>query len=236
MALVSDPTPLEYAPPGKRKFPLKQVLLISGAVLVLSLGTCAVLLNDAGKQINRSHTASNLRQIGQGIFMYASESGGALPPDLQTVLRTQQISPVVFVCGNSDETPAQGATPEEILRDFAKPGRCSFIYVGAGLRLSLSQNTVFAFDSPEHEGGEGVAVLYGDGHVDQVSFPMIVQILEDLSLGRNPPSPTTALTMDQAQRIFDSKWRKRLPAMQTTGWRPTTRPGANGDAARQAEP
>jgi hypothetical protein len=220
--------PIDYAPPGpsRRRTRIKQIAMISAAVIVLLMGVCAVKVTSTAKRSAfHIHTESNLRQIGQTILIYAQENQGVFPPDFAAMLRTQQISAEVFTCSNSDDTRARGPTMQQLLQEFAKPGHCSFIYVGAGLREPVRPDAVIAFDSPLHEDFRPISVLWGDGHTDDVPFYMLIQILEDLSIGKNPPSTSTNLTMGQAKQLYETKCRTRLPGLQTGGWRiPTTRP------------
>lgn len=223
MPAVDQPQPINYASADHpRKWPVKQILLIGAAVFALGFGTCNMVLTRARTKAFQIHTASSLRQVGQGIYMYAHDLG-KMPPDLASVFATQQIDAAAFVCALSDDTRAPGATLEQQLRVFAQPGHCSFIYVGASLPWTPPANAVLAFDNPDHQ-HEYVAVLWGDGSVDDVPLPTIVHILEELSAGRNPPRLPATLTMDQAQDIYKRKWRGRVTSLQNI--EPATRPAS----------
>src|SRR5688572_5980046 len=101
--MIDSTRTLDYATNSRgdlRRFaPLGIVLL----VLVPTLGVSAIVLSTRSAGVrctmpNRTTCASNLRQIGHGIQMYANENQGYFPPDLATVLLTQDLTSEVFVC------------------------------------------------------------------------------------------------------------------------------------------
>lgn len=98
-------------------------------------------------------------------------------------------------------SPVQGAvisiarTPGQLLGDFAKPGRCSYLYFGAGMQRP-PPTAVIACDRPMNHEGEGIFVLYGSGTVKWVPAAQAQQLLASLRPGCvwpqiSPPPPTT---------------------------------------------
>src|SRR4051794_35483530 len=76
-------------------------LLVLAMVLVPNMGR-------AREPANRIKCASNLRQIGQAAYLYANGHGGQLPPDLATILESQNITADALVCASSDVEKATG--------------------------------------------------------------------------------------------------------------------------------
>jgi hypothetical protein len=99
--------------------------------------------------------------IGQACALYANDNGGQFPPHFGAIM--EDVTPGCFVCIASHDTPATGPTTQAILADFAKPGRCSYIYLAAGLTTAAPANTPIACDRPENHRGKGIHVLYADG-------------------------------------------------------------------------
>lgn len=115
-------------------------------------------------QVHRAYCVPNLRQIGQACVLYANDNGGQFPPHFGAIM--EDLTPGCLVCPGSDDTPATGPTTQAVLADFAKPGRCSYIYLGTGLTTAVAPNTPIACDRPNNHRGKGIHVLYADGTVN----------------------------------------------------------------------
>jgi prepilin-type processing-associated H-X9-DG protein len=118
---------------------------------------------------DRVRCGSNLRQIGQGLMIYALDHGGAYPDDLRSLLLDKDVdlNVEVLVCPASNDEKASGRTVEEIAENLEKPGHCSYIYLGRGVPETAEAETrVVAVEPLRNHDGEGMNVLYGDGHVE----------------------------------------------------------------------
>ena len=128
---------------------------------------------------------SNLRQIGSGLLMYAQEHRRRMPDSLDVLITEFRYSPRAFVCPVGGDLPAQGPTTQALLADFAKPGRCSYVYVGKGM-VKPSARMVLAYEvANNHKSGAGV--LFADGSVRWLNQADMTKLLADLNAGRNPP-------------------------------------------------
>lgn len=138
---------------------------------------------------NRGSTcASNLRQIGQAILLYANENDGSYPLRLEDLLLTQEIGSEVMICPASSDTKALGATPEQVAADLSKGGHLSYIYIGQGLnKKTVGPKTIVIYEPLTNHGGEGIHVLYGDGHVTWQDKKEATVILSKLAASHNPP-------------------------------------------------
>jgi hypothetical protein len=139
------------------------VLVLLAAFLTPSLGR-------ARESANRVKCASNLRQIGQAAFLYANDHGGQLPPDLATILQTQDITAEVFVCASSNVDKATGATTQQVVASMLAGDHLSYAWAGTGLTTAAPADVVLAFDLERHvpkdsETTTGINVLLMDGSV-----------------------------------------------------------------------
>ena len=187
VALMQRKTPDE---PGKG---LAITGIITGGLSLLCIPAILISillpsLNRAREAANRIHCSSNMRQIGLAIKMYANEFGGREgknPPDLAVVLATQDITPDVFCCPTSNDTPLTGtvATPQQLT---AGSGVCSYVYV-PGLTDYSSADAVLLYEPLTNHTGDGCNFLYADGHVDWIAKTQAQQIIAQLRAGTNPP-------------------------------------------------
>jgi prepilin-type processing-associated H-X9-DG protein len=144
-----------------------------------------------GERANRVHCGSNLRQIGQGLMLYANDHKGRYPADLVTLIFETDLNPEVFVCPSSNDEKATGPTTQALREDFAKPHRCSYIYCG-NMSANSPADMVLAYENPENHENDGMNVLYNDGHVDWIHGESARRLFADLQAGRNPPgNPST---------------------------------------------
>jgi len=124
----------------------------------------------ARESANRVVCASNLRQIAQAAFLYAKDHGGQLPPDLPTLLQTQDITAEVFTCASSDVAKATGPTTQQVVASLLAGNHLSYAWTGAGMTTATPADVVLAFDLERHVPRDsatttGINVLFGDGSV-----------------------------------------------------------------------
>jgi prepilin-type processing-associated H-X9-DG protein len=126
---------------------------------------------------NRVECASNLRQIGQAIALYAQDHGGQYPPSLAVLLRQGQLSAEAMVCPSSNDERASaadtaGAADEVSAAEKSEAGHehcLSYVYVGRGLTVATASATaIVAYEPLGNHAGAGTNVLFGDGHVEWV--------------------------------------------------------------------
>ena len=150
----------------------------------------SILLPSIGKpreKANQIKCGSNLRQIGQGIQMYANDHKGQFPATFEQLISDQEFTTEVFICPSSNDDTASGATTRQTLIDFAKPGHCSYIYLGRGLTSAVSAQHVIAYEPLSNHQNLGINVMYGDGHVDWLNKAEAEYLVGQLGAGNNPP-------------------------------------------------
>ena len=187
------PQPLDYQsadlkprnPPASR-LPML-VLLALGATAAFFACYAASLNHRHGEFSPRAKCASNLHQIGLGIWLYANDHNGVYPDSLQTVAAAEQLTPNVFVCPSASDEPSTAPTTQGQMDDLAVPGHCSYIYLGAGLTTAtVLPNQVLAYEPLTNHKNDGMNVLFGDGHAEWIEMSRATKILAALKAATRP--------------------------------------------------
>jgi prepilin-type processing-associated H-X9-DG protein len=139
------------------------------AYFILMISLMVPSLNRARETANRVKCASNMRQIGQALLLYAVENQGEYPPTLDELLLTQDITPHVFNCPTSAESPAPGETVEDQAANLSTGGHLSYVYLGSDTGSSSAADQIILYEPLTNHNGDGTNVLYGDGHVEFMS-------------------------------------------------------------------
>ena len=192
-APVDDPSqPLEYARPrlvAKRS----RVRIIVVAVIASLVG--AVLLTEvlipsglrSRPMAARVWCASNMRQIGQAIAMYANDHNGQFPDDLKTVLENEDVTSAVFVCPESNDQPAVGSTTQATAAALLQPGHLSYSYLGKGLTTqTVTNDTVILYEPLANHASKGMNAMFGDFHVEWLPAADAAAILKQQAAGTRP--------------------------------------------------
>jgi prepilin-type processing-associated H-X9-DG protein len=164
--------------------------------LVLFIAFTLPPLGRSRPAANRVKCMINLRQIGQGIFLYAMDNRGRFPPDLDALMLTQDLTFEVLVCPSTNDIKARGPTTQATLHAMhAGPGHCSYIYVGGSLTSqTVTAQHVVAYEPMSNHRGAGMNVLFGDGSVQFLNQAESTYVLAELKAGHNPPRPKTGAT------------------------------------------
>jgi prepilin-type processing-associated H-X9-DG protein len=129
---------------------------------------------------DRVRCASNVRQIGQAILNYSNDNMGRYPPDLGTLVKTQNLPVGDFLCPSM---PGGGSAPSnfaQLTRDQQAQWvneHSDFIYLGAGMRQGEPPETIVIYEkrvelnsAPDGAlGPDEVQMLFGDGHVEAIT-------------------------------------------------------------------
>ena len=209
IAVIDYRNPVQGTPPprwmgGRRVLVWSFVALCAVVLLVLIL---LPSLGRAREQANRVKCASNLRQIGQAVMMYANEHGGQLPPDLLALYRDQDLTSEVFICPSSDLDRATGATTKQITSSMLAGDHLSYAWAGAGggVKGAGVADVVIAFDVDRHvprdaAPGTGINVLRLDGSVVFVDEPTAKAVRAQFIAGVRPIRLPTAAPAGAASR------------------------------------
>ncbi len=181
-------------PDRSKGFTLIELLIVIGIIGLLA-GILLPVLSRAKESARRTQCASNIRQIGMGLIMYANENGEVFPQDTTTVVERPAMRSLnllfntyvsdnkIFKCP-SDATVTRATNAGMSIstaNDSFDQAECSYGYdythtqtddTGVALasdRPPANPNSIA--NSPNHN-GRGQNVVYIDGHVEFVNSPL----------------------------------------------------------------
>lgn len=143
--------------------------------------------------------AMNLRQIGMALQLYATFHDGHYPDDLAVLYlsNADDLDPGdMFVCPSSNDVVPTGDTPEARAASLKEPGHCSYIYLGQGLAEPVDPGRILATEPLSNHDGEGIMVLFADGHAEWFDEPKAEQLLEKLGVGATATRPASAPALE----------------------------------------
>jgi prepilin-type processing-associated H-X9-DG protein len=157
-------------------FHLRHIEPFPGSTLVASDPTITLLytypaaisvmlpaLSKAREQASRVKSSSNLRQIGLAAMIYANENNGKFPPDFSTMIAKEDLMPQVFVnpsSANSAVPPADKAQWPAWVEEHS-----DYVWLGKGKTTAAGPDSILAYEKMDGA-GEGINILFGDGHVE----------------------------------------------------------------------
>lgn len=119
----------------------------------------------------RTVSATNLSGIGKALVVYANDYDGKYPPDLETLVKTADLSPKML---ESKRKP----------KDFTGP---SYIYI-TGQSALMDAGNIVVYENPKFC-KDGVNVLHNDTHVEFMKREKFIEALKETyeRLGREMP-------------------------------------------------
>ena len=162
-------------------------IVLGGLSIVITPCFISIMLpslNRARETANRVKCASNMKQIGQALAIYASNNKGAYPPDLVTLLNnTPSLSLEVMTCPSSMDTPAPNAGA------LNAGGHLSYIYLPLPSLRSVASptGTVVLYEPMTNHSNDGTNMLFADGHVEFVPKAKAQALIAAIQAGQNAP-------------------------------------------------
>lgn len=169
---------IDYANPQKSKRKKRRIFVWAFGTIVIGVMGVAVFLPSLCRPretANRVKCASNLRQIGQAILIYANAHGGQYPPSLATLAESTDVAPEMMICPSSNDVKSLAADAAGVVADLTAaetnaPGHkpcLSYVYVGRDFNAKTVKETeIVAYEPLENHEGQGTNALFGDGHVE----------------------------------------------------------------------
>jgi len=159
-------------------------------VLLLLASILMPALCGSREQANRIKCASNMRMVFFALDDYAKKNNGLLPPALDALLTSEDITADTFVCPSGTVDRAPGATAKAQAAAFGQdPAQyCSYVFVAGGLKLDeAAQPPRVLLYEPLSDHKDGMDVLYSDGTVEFVPETKAEQIITSLSSPATKP-------------------------------------------------
>ena len=139
-------------------------------------------LNAARERANRVKCASNMRQIAQGVLLYANDNKGKYPPDLGTlaVFAKADLHWSVFGCptvGEIDAPEPEAVADREKYREWVNEN-AHYVYLGAKLNAAADADTILAYEHDDNHEQEGMNILFNDGHVEWFTHDAAMELIQ----------------------------------------------------------
>jgi prepilin-type processing-associated H-X9-DG protein len=165
--------------PGSALFASSAGITLGGMTTETAVATSILLpsLNRARETANRVKCASNLRQIGQAILLYQNDKNGSWPPDLGTLVKTEDITAQVFCCPDTNTQPPPNMSPDEAADWVNK--NSDYVFLGANLKGMQGANVVVCYENDGNHHGDGMNMLFGDGHVEFLNLEIAHKYIND---------------------------------------------------------
>ncbi len=168
--------------PGSEIFATEANMILAQQALALSIMLPA--MNQGRERANRVKCASNMRQMGQGVLLYANDHKGKYPEMLGDLVEAD-LNWQVFVCPDVNTQPP----PPDVQRDPKKRAawinqNASYVYLGGNMNGNLPADRILMYEKENH-GPQGLNVLFNDGHVEWMDF---VNFNRDLQQQVPPPA------------------------------------------------
>lgn len=150
-------------------FPGSNVLAAGGmgsalaAEQAFTAGLVLPALNRSRMTGNMVRSASNLRQIGQAMLLYANENKGKYPKTMGELLLTQDITIEVFVNPQTKTRAPLDKTKDEQALWINTDS--DYEYMGTGKNNQAGPEEILAHEK-FRPNSRGINILYGDGHVE----------------------------------------------------------------------
>jgi prepilin-type processing-associated H-X9-DG protein len=179
-ASLTSGNPLDYGTPAQGGSFVRFLAWAVGIVVIGGMLISVMLpsLCRSRETANRVKCASNLKQIGLAISLYAKDHGGQYPNLLAVLPSDQDITAEVMTCPSSNDEKPAATDMAEIVAELTAaetkaPGHkhcLSYVYIGKALtEKSVAETTIVAYEPLENHDGDGTNVLFGDGHVEFIS-------------------------------------------------------------------
>ncbi len=172
--------------PGADNFGTQSQVLLGQNAMMMSI--LLPSLNRARETANRVKCASNLKQIGLAGLLYSNENRGKHAPTLGELLRTQDITIDVFSCPSSgDEVPAEVRAGDMDAKVAWVNEHSSYVYTGDGKNNAMPAEDVLCYERMHNHDGDGINILFGDGHVEFFVRAGAEQLLREKNLPIEEP-------------------------------------------------
>lgn len=118
-------------------------------------------------QSQRTVSSANMRGIGQGFYIWAQDHKGSFPPDLKTLIESNNVTPQMFA------SPYEG----QFLDENSNVDTEGYLLYRPGL-TTQSPPVEILLAEKSREGMDGANFLFVDGHVEFIPEPKASELLK----------------------------------------------------------
>ncbi|HZZ43748.1 MAG TPA: DUF3352 domain-containing protein [Tepidisphaeraceae bacterium] len=146
--------------------PLGSMMMVQPAVMASIM---LPALNRARGAANRVKSMANLRQIGQGLFLYGNEHREKFPASLGDLVMEEPLAMEVFVNPSGNTVVPKSLVDKQKMAEWVNENS-DYVYLGKGKSEKGEPDMVLAYEKPEINGNEGFNLLFEDGHVEYKNY------------------------------------------------------------------
>jgi prepilin-type processing-associated H-X9-DG protein len=117
----------------------------------------------------RVQSASNLKQIGQGLLLYANDNKGKMPDTLGALISSEDLTLQVFVNQRGNTVVPVEAKKDALAMSVWATAKGDYEFLAGGVQMgALDPNVIMVFERnlPAAQAGDGRNALFADGHVE----------------------------------------------------------------------
>ncbi len=166
---TASPTSLDNAPQksGMRlpRWIVPGVVVIGGVFLLGSM--LLPNLCKSSETANRVKCASNMKQIGIALKMFADEHQGRYPDQLSELIATEDLTPSVFICPSGTAEASTATSQAQLAADLLDPKHSSYIYIKQNAGMA---DLAVVIEFLKNHDQDGMTVLFGDGHAEFMQY------------------------------------------------------------------
>lgn len=163
--------------------------VVLAIILTLLIAILVPSLERARTIANRSVSASNMTGTYQALYIYSVTNRDKFPEKLGVLIKDGSISPNTLIAP-ADQKPLppmpQYSDDIDTINAWVD-ANTSYVYVHPEAGANAPYDAIIMYERLDLNGGEGINILYGDGHVSFQNMP--AARLELQSAGINLPPP-----------------------------------------------
>ncbi len=126
----------------------------------------------------------NMIQINGALLQYSRKHEGSYPAALDDLVQGHFLTPDLLSCPAQNMTMVGMGTPASPAGAAGENDR--YIYL-PGVTASSTADTIVLYESLANHGGQGMNVLYHNGHVEFLERSTAERVLAELRASYNPP-------------------------------------------------
>jgi RNA polymerase sigma factor (sigma-70 family) len=113
---------------------------------------------------HRIQCATQMGEIGKVLLVYSERHGGKYPDNLAALVIANRVDLQWFVCPSSSQQLPDAPRMTPAQRAAWVTDHTDYVYIGKGQTNRAPADRILMYEKPGAHGGEGMNLLYADGH------------------------------------------------------------------------